>query len=86
MSLFRLSIFIQALKLLGGKKMRDVLQIYILSFFQFVAGTIITVSFSYALAFIIYIAVAVWALLVLEMRSESLDADSGGDPEVVRFS
>lgn len=76
-------VFIQALKLLGGKKMRDVLQIYILSFFQFVAGTIITVSFSYALAFIIYIAVSVWALMVFEMRSESLDADSGGDPEVV---
>jgi len=76
-------VFIQALKLLGARKMRDVLQIYVLSFFQFVAGTIITVSFSYALAFIIYIAVAVWALMVFEMRSESLDADSGGDPEVV---
>ncbi len=78
-------IFTQVLKLLGRKKMRDIVQIYVLSFFQFLAGTIITVNFSYAAAFIIYIAVAIWAIMVYEMRKESLETGSpgDGDPELV---
>ena len=61
-------ILVQVLKLLGRKNMRDIMQIYALSFFQFIAGTIITVNFSYAAAFVIYIAVAVCAVIVFEMR------------------
>lgn len=76
-------IFTQVLKLLGRKEMRDIVQIYVLSFFQFLAGTIITVDFSYAFAFIIYIAVAIWAIMVYEMRKESMETGSPGDPELV---
>lgn len=78
-------IFTQALKLLTRKRMRDIIQIYVLSFFQFLAGTIITVSFAYAAAFIVYIAVAIWAMIVLEMRKGSLEAGDppGADPELV---
>ncbi|MGH7850241.1 MAG: transglutaminase TgpA family protein [Thermodesulfobacteriota bacterium] len=78
-------ILVQVLKLLGRKNMRDIMQIYALSFFQFIAGTIITVNFSYAAAFIIYIAVAVCAVIVFEMRRGALE--SGGpasdEPELV---
>lgn len=78
-------IFTQAIKLLSRKRMRDIIQIYILSFFQFLAGTIITVNFSYAIAFIVYIAVAIWAVIVFEMRRGSLEAEGerSGDPELV---
>ncbi len=78
-------ILLQVLKLLGGKSLRDITQIYALSFFQFIAGTIITVDFSYAAAFIIYIAVAVCAVIVFEMRRGALE--SGGhvsdEPQLV---
>ena len=71
-------IFVQVIKLLGKKSMRDIIQIYALSFFQFIAGTIITVNFSYSAAFIMYIAVAVWAVIIFEMRRGAIDA---GSPE-----
>jgi transglutaminase-like putative cysteine protease len=78
-------IFVQVLKLLGSKRMRDIIQIYALSFFQFVAGTIITVNFSYSAAFVLYIAVAVCAVIVFEMRRGAIEAGSPGDndPELV---
>ena len=74
-------IFLQVIKLLGKKSMRDIIQIYALSFFQFLAGTIITVNFSYSLAFVIYIAVAVWAIIVFEMRKGAIDAGNRGNEE-----
>jgi hypothetical protein len=67
-------IFTQVLKLLSRKRTRDIIQIYVLSFFQFLAGTIITVSFTYTAAFFVYIAVATWAMIVFEMRKGSLEA------------
>ncbi|MCL4244699.1 MAG: transglutaminase-like domain-containing protein [Candidatus Dadabacteria bacterium] len=79
-------IFTQVLKLLGRKRMRDVVQIYVLSFFQFLAGAIITISFSFAFAFVLYIAAAIWALMIYEMRKAALDAGEpgrDGDPGVV---
>ena len=79
-------IFTQVLKLLGRKRMRDVVQIFLLSFFQFLAGAIITVSFSFAVAFVLYIAAAIWALMAYEMRKGSLESGASGkdgDPGVV---
>ena len=64
-------VYIQVLKLLGSKGTRDVVQIYLLSFFQFLAGTILTVDFSYGIAFVAYVTVAVWAILSLNMKKES---------------
>jgi len=74
-------ILVQVLKLLGRKNMRDITQIYALSFFQFIAGTIVTVSFSYAAAFIVYIAVAVGAMIVFEMRRGALESGGPGSDE-----
>ncbi|MEW6145927.1 MAG: DUF3488 and transglutaminase-like domain-containing protein [Thermodesulfobacteriota bacterium] len=74
-------IFVQVLKLLGRKQMRDIIQIYALSFFQFVAGTVVTVSFSYSAAFVLYIAVAVCAIIVFEMRRGAIEAGSPGDSD-----
>jgi len=76
-------IYTQVLKLLGPKGMRDIIQIYILSFFQFLAGTILTVDFSYGVAFIVYVALALWAIIAFNMRKESIEASSNDDPKVV---
>ncbi|HEX9831240.1 MAG TPA: DUF3488 and transglutaminase-like domain-containing protein [Thermodesulfobacteriota bacterium] len=76
-------IYTQALKLLGRKDMRDFIQIYILSFFHFLAGTILTVDFSYGIAFIAYVSVALWAIMVFSMKKESIEASSKDDPELV---
>ena len=76
-------IYTQALKLLGIKDMRDFIQIYILSFFHFLAGTILTVDFSYGIAFIAYVSVALWAIMVFSMKKESIEASSKDDPELV---
>lgn len=78
-------IYTQIIKLLGKKSTRDVMQIYLLSFFQFLAGTVLTVSFSYGVVFLFYIAVAIWAIMVYSMNKDSLDQKSSGgkDPRVV---
>jgi transglutaminase-like putative cysteine protease len=76
-------IYTQALKLLSRKDMRDFIQIYILSFFHFLAGTILTVDFSYGIAFIAYVSVALWAIMVFSMKKESIEASSKDDPELV---
>lgn len=78
-------ILLQALKLLCRKRMRDVMQIYALSFFQFIAGTVITVNFTFSAAFVVYMAVAVCAVIVFEMRRSALESDApaADDPRLV---
>lgn len=76
-------IYTQVLKLLGPKGMRDIIQIYILSFFQFLAGTVLTVDFSYGVAFVVYVALALWAIIAFNMKKESIEASSDDDPKVV---
>ncbi len=76
-------IYTQVLKLLGRKDMRDFIQIYILSFFHFLSGTILTVDFSYGIAFIVYVSVALWAIMVFSMKKEAIEASSKDDPELV---
>src|SRR3989337_603712 len=76
-------IYTQVLKLLGSKELRDIVQIYILSFFQFLAGTILTVSFSYGIVFIVYVALSIWAIITFNMKRESIEARSDDDPKVV---
>ncbi|HKQ32941.1 MAG TPA: transglutaminaseTgpA domain-containing protein, partial [Thermodesulfobacteriota bacterium] len=78
-------ILLQALKLLCRKRMRDVMQIYALSFFQFIAGTVITVNFTFSAAFVVYMAVAVCAVIVFEMRRAALESDApaADDPRLV---
>ncbi len=72
-------IYTQILKLLGKKSTRDVMQIYLLSFFQFLAGTVLTVSFSYGVVFLFYIAVAIWAIMVYSMNKDAIDQKSPWD-------
>lgn len=76
-------IFLQVLKLLGHKKLRDIVQIYILSFFQFLAGTVLTVDFTYGVAFVVYVVVAVWAIMTLNMQNEAQEASNEASPKII---
>lgn len=76
-------IYIQMLKHLSRKNMRDIMQIYIISFFQFISGAIITIEIAYGLAFIIYIALALLGLILINLRKESLNAGVKSDYEVI---
>lgn len=82
-SILTFLIYTQVIKLLGRKGMRDYIQVFVLSFFHFLAGTILTVNLSYGVAFIVYVCVAIWAIMVFSMRKESIEASSGDDPNVV---
>jgi len=76
-------IFTQVIKLLGKKGIRDTIQIYILSFFQFLAGSIATADFRYGITFIIYVVVSLWSIMIFSMRKESMEASSSEDPKVI---
>ncbi len=78
-------IFTQIIKLLGRKQSRDIVQIYVLSFFQFLAGSVLTVNFNYALAFVLYVAVFTWAIIVFTINNEAREAGhtDRNEPKVV---
>ena len=76
-------VYTQIIKLLGEKKVRDMVQIYILSFFQFLACSVITINATYGAAFILYVVVSVWAIMVLNFKNESNEAFSNEDPKII---
>ncbi|MBI4229085.1 MAG: DUF3488 domain-containing protein, partial [Deltaproteobacteria bacterium] len=76
-------IYTQIIKLLAKKTIRDIVQIYILSFFQFLAGSVVAVNFGYGVAFIVYVAVSLSAVVILNMTKESHDTSSRENPNFV---
>lgn len=76
-------IFIQIIRHLGVKGMREIIQIYLISFFQFMAGAILSIEISYGLALIIYVLAALWALIIYNLKKESDDAGVEPDQKVV---
>ena len=69
-------ILIQIVKLAGAKELRDIIQIYVLSFFQFLAGAVLTVDFAYGIVFVIYVVIAICSVMVFSMYKESLEASN----------
>jgi hypothetical protein len=76
-------IYTQIIKLLARKTIRDIVQIYILSFFQFLAGSVVAINFGYGVAFIVYVAVSLSAIVILNITKESHDTSSKADPNLV---
>jgi transglutaminase-like putative cysteine protease len=76
-------IYTQIIKLLGSKTIRDIVQIYILSFFQFLAGSVVAINFGYGVAFVAYVAVSFSAIVILNITRESHDTSSKEDPNLV---
>lgn len=76
-------IYTQIIKLLARKAIRDIVQIYILSFFQFLAGSVVAINFGYGVAFVAYVAVSLSAMVILNITKESRDISSNEDPNFV---
>jgi protein-glutamine gamma-glutamyltransferase len=76
-------IYTQVIKLLARKTIRDIVQIYILSFFQFLAGSVAAINFGYGVAFVVYVAVSLSAIVILNITKESHDTSSKEDPNLV---
>jgi protein-glutamine gamma-glutamyltransferase len=76
-------IYTQIIKLLARKTIRDIVQIYILSFFQFLAGSVVAINFGYGVAFVAYVAVSLSAMVILNITKESQDTSSSEDPNFV---
>ncbi|MGB7292312.1 MAG: DUF3488 and transglutaminase-like domain-containing protein [Thermodesulfobacteriota bacterium] len=76
-------IYTQIIKLLARKTIRDIVQIYILSFFQFLAGSVVAINFGYGVAFVAYVAVSLSAMVILNITKESHDTSSKEDPNFV---
>lgn len=79
-------IFIQIIRHLGYKGMREIIQIYLISFFQFMAGAILSIEISYGVALIIYVFAALWGLIIYNLKKESDDAGIEPDQKVVTKS
>ncbi len=76
-------IYTQVIKLLARKTIRDIVQIYILSFFQLLAGSVVAVNFGYGVAFVVYVAVSLSGLVIVNITKESYDTSSKEDPNLV---
>ncbi|MEE9548858.1 MAG: DUF3488 and transglutaminase-like domain-containing protein [Candidatus Binatia bacterium] len=70
---------LQAVKLLAPKKRRDWLQLYLLSLFSIVSASALSIEFSFASIFILYIFTAPWVLVLFHFK-EGMES-AGVDPE-----
>ncbi|MEA2624748.1 MAG: protein-glutamine gamma-glutamyltransferase [Candidatus Binatota bacterium] len=66
-----------ALKALSAKASRDWLQIYVLSFFQLVAASALTIEPVFAVVFLAYLLLAPWTLVLFQLRRQVIDAGEG---------
>ncbi|NIP39469.1 MAG: DUF3488 domain-containing transglutaminase family protein, partial [Candidatus Dadabacteria bacterium] len=79
-------IYLQIVRHLSYKGMREIIQVYLLSFFQFMAGAILSIEISYGLALIVYVFAALWGLIIYNLKKESDDAGIESDKTVVTSS
>ncbi len=66
--------------------MREIIQIFLLSFFQFMAGAILSIEISYGFALIVYVFAALWGLIIYNLKKESDDAGVKSSETVIGSS
>jgi protein-glutamine gamma-glutamyltransferase len=71
-------VILMANKLLTLQRLPDCLHLFVISFLEFLAAAVLTDEVYYALAFLIYLLVAMWALLLYHLSSEA--AINNGTP------
>ena len=72
-ALLNFILLIQILKLVSCKEKRDLLQIFLLSFFQLVAAAISNFSYLFGLVLVFYVLIAICSLILLNLSSERTD-------------
>ncbi|MBN1916424.1 MAG: DUF3488 domain-containing protein [Verrucomicrobia bacterium] len=85
-----LSIFLHLYKIYNRKTARDYMQMYLISFFQFVSCTTLTTSFGFFFFFALYVVVALWTLSLYHIRNQverhRAYPARGGVPVALRLS
>jgi len=74
-------VILMAIKLLTLQRLPDCLHLFVISFLEFLAAAVLTDEVWYALAFLMYLLVAMWALLLYHLASEA--ATSSGTPGAI---
>lgn len=65
-------VFLMINKLLVMARLKDIPQLFAIGFMKFLAAAVLTVDLWYAVAFVVYLLTAIWALLLYHMSCETL--------------
>jgi len=66
-----LLVFVLVYKLFNRRQTRDYLDLYLLSFFQLVVASAFTVSVSFLAAFLLFLLLGTWTLILFHLRTEA---------------
>jgi protein-glutamine gamma-glutamyltransferase len=64
-------VFLMTNKLLTCQRLPDCVHLFVISFLEFLAAAVLTNEVWYAVAFVLYLLVAIWALLLYHLASEA---------------
>lgn len=65
-------VFLMTNKLLTLDRLKDVPQLFVIGFLEFLASAVLTVDLWYAMAFVVYLLTAIWALLLYHLSCEAV--------------
>ena len=72
-------VFLMANKLLTLTRLKDIPQLFVIGFMEFLAAAVLTVDLWYALAFVVYLLTAIWALLLYHVSCETVQKSGNVD-------
>jgi len=72
-------VFLMANKLLALSQLKDVPQLFVIGFLEFLSAAVLTVDLWYAVAFVVYLLTAIWALLMYHLCCEAVQSMSVAD-------
>lgn len=67
-------VFLMANKLLTLSRLKDVPQLFVIGFLEFLSAAVLTVDLWYAMAFVVYLLTAIWALLAYHLSCEAVQS------------
>ena len=67
-------VFLMVNKLLTFSRLKDVPQLFVIGFLEFLSAAVLTVDLWYAIAFVVYLLMAVWALLAYHLSCEAVQS------------
>jgi protein-glutamine gamma-glutamyltransferase len=72
-------VFLMANKLVTFSRLKDVPQLFVIGFLEFLSAAVLTVDLWYAIAFVVYLLTAVWALLAYHLSCEAVQSMTVAD-------
>jgi protein-glutamine gamma-glutamyltransferase len=67
-------VFLMTNKLLTLARLKDVPHLFVIGFLEFLAAAVLTVDLWYAIAFVVYLLTAIWALLLYHLSCEAVQS------------